>query len=35
MYKMQSANFLIENAYNLPVFHAHGTKDNLAYNYLD
>ena len=29
---IQSARFLIENAYNLPVFHGHGTQDGLAYN---
>jgi len=32
MYKITSARFLIENAYNLPVFHGHGTDDPTAYN---
>lgn len=29
---IQSGRFLIENAYNLPVFHGHGTLDDLANN---
>ncbi|QGJ70535.1 Hypothetical protein PBC10988_22320 [Planctomycetales bacterium 10988] len=29
---MQSGRFLIENAFNLPIFHGHGTEDGLAYN---
>lgn len=32
MRKLQSGRFLIENAFNLPVFVAHGTRDALAYN---
>jgi poly(3-hydroxybutyrate) depolymerase len=32
MYTITSGRFLIENAYNLPVFHAHGTEDAVAYN---
>ncbi|MBI3684220.1 MAG: prolyl oligopeptidase family serine peptidase [Acidobacteria bacterium] len=32
MYTITSARFLIENAYNLPVFHGHGTQDNVAFN---
>lgn len=32
MYKITSGRFLLENAYNLPVFHAHGTIDRVATN---
>lgn len=32
MYSITSARFLIENAYNLPVFHGHGTRDSIANN---
>lgn len=32
MYTITSARFLIENAFNLPVFHGHGTGDSVAYN---
>jgi len=32
MYTITSARFLIENAYNLPVFHGHGAMDTIAYN---
>lgn len=32
MFTITSGRFLIENAFNLPVFHAHGTQDNVAYN---
>ncbi len=32
MYTITSARFLLENAYNLPVYHGHGTQDNVAYN---
>ncbi len=32
LYKATSARFLIENAYNLPVFHAHGQADGIATN---
>ncbi len=32
---MQSARFLLENAYNLPIFHGHGTQDRLASNTLN
>lgn len=29
---IQSARFLIENAYNIPIFHGHGTEDTTAAN---
>ena len=32
MYKITSARFLIENAFNLPVFHGHGLNDGVANN---
>lgn len=32
LYKATSARFLIENAYNLPVFHGHGQADGIATN---
>jgi len=32
MYTITSARFLIENAYNLPVFHGHGLNDGVANN---
>ncbi|MCU0866132.1 MAG: Ig-like domain-containing protein [Planctomycetes bacterium] len=32
MYSITSARFLIENAYNLPVFHGHGLLDTVACN---
>lgn len=32
MYTITSARFLIENAYNLPVFHGHGNLDTVASN---
>ena len=32
MYKTTSARFLIENAYNLPIFAAHGTLDEVTWN---
>lgn len=32
MYKITSGRFLIENAYNLPVFHGHGLLDTVASN---
>jgi poly(3-hydroxybutyrate) depolymerase len=32
MYSITSGRFLIENAYNLPVFHGHGTQDSVAFN---
>ena len=32
MYSITSGRFLLENAYNLPVFHAHGTVDPVANN---
>ena len=32
MYSITSGRFLIENAYNLPVFHGHGTLDTIANN---
>lgn len=32
---MSSARFLIENAYNLPIFHGHGYYDGLANNVVD
>ena len=31
-YSITSGRFLIENAYNLPVFHGHGTQDTVANN---
>ncbi len=31
-YTITSGRFLIENAHNLPVYHAHGTTDTVAYN---
>lgn len=32
MYTLTSGRFLLENAYNLPVFHGHGTNDGFAWN---
>lgn len=32
MYSITSGRFLIENAYNLPIFHGHGLLDTLANN---
>ncbi|MFT4941083.1 MAG: poly(3-hydroxybutyrate) depolymerase [Paraglaciecola sp.] len=32
MYKITSGRFLMENAYNLPVFHGHGLDDTVALN---
>lgn len=32
MYTITSGRFLIENAYNLPVYHAHGNLDTIANN---
>ena len=32
MYTITSGRFLVENAYNLPVFHGHGTQDTVASN---
>ncbi len=32
IYRITSGRFLIENAHNLPVFHGHGTIDNVANN---
>ncbi|MCI2430853.1 prolyl oligopeptidase family serine peptidase [Candidatus Acetothermia bacterium] len=32
MYTITSGRFLVENAYNLPVYHGHGTQDGVAYN---
>ena len=32
MYTITSGRFLIENAYNLPVFHGHGLNDRVASN---
>ena len=32
MYSVTSARFLIENAYNLPIFHGHGLRDTIANN---
>jgi pimeloyl-ACP methyl ester carboxylesterase len=34
MYTITSSRFLIENAYNLPVFHGHGLLDTVASNSL-
>ena len=34
MYKITSGRFLIENAYNLPVFHGHGLNDTVTSNTL-
>lgn len=34
LYTMTSPRFLLENAYNLPVFHAHGTNDTVTFNVL-
>lgn len=34
LYTTTSARFLIENAYNLPVYHAHGTNDSVTSNNL-
>jgi len=31
-YSITSGRFLVENAYNLPVFHVHGTSDTVAVN---
>ena len=32
MYKITSARFLLENAYNVPVYHGHGLNDTVASN---
>jgi len=32
LYTLTSGRFLIENAFNLPVFHGHGTNDTVAFN---
>ncbi|MEW6507708.1 MAG: T9SS type A sorting domain-containing protein [Bacteroidota bacterium] len=32
MYTITSGRFLVENAYNLPVYHGHGTQDGVANN---
>lgn len=32
MYKITSGRFLLENAYNLPTYHAHGLEDGIALN---
>jgi hypothetical protein len=32
MYSITSGRFLIENAYNLPIFHAHGIRDGITFN---
>jgi len=32
MYKITSGRFLLENAVNVPVYHAHGTQDSAASN---
>ncbi|MBA3976139.1 MAG: hypothetical protein C0504_18180 [Candidatus Solibacter sp.] len=32
MYAITSGRFLIENAYNIPLFHAHGTADSVTNN---
>ena len=31
-YKATSGRFMIENAYNIPVFHGHGLNDSLTFN---
>lgn len=34
-FKATSARFLIENAYNEPIYHAHGTEDRVTRNIID